>query len=91
MRDSPGMPNALRVLATEVAAYAVLVTLYLVVVLRTLRPWLAALAARHDASYALWCLLLMLGQGVILESLTTWLLRRFARARRRENLQEKAF
>jgi len=85
------MPNALRVLATEVAAYAVLVTLYLVVVLQKLRPWLAALAARHDASYALWCLLLMLGQGVILESLTTWLLRRFARARRRENLQEKAF
>ncbi|MGH9317037.1 MAG: hypothetical protein ACRD1P_08020 [Thermoanaerobaculia bacterium] len=91
MRDSPRMPNALRVLATEVAAYAILVTLYLVVVLKALRPWLAALAARHDAAYALCCLLLMLGQGVILESLTTWLLRRFARARRRENVQEKAF
>lgn len=91
MRDSPRMPSALRVLATEVAAYAVLVTLYLVVVLRALRPWLAALAARHNGSYAVWCLLLMLGQGVILESLTTWLLRRFARARRRDDGREKAF
>ncbi|HSS44325.1 MAG TPA: hypothetical protein VLO07_03200 [Thermoanaerobaculia bacterium] len=90
MAESPGMPNALRVLAIEIIAYAILVTLYLVAVLRALRPWLAALAARHDASYALCCLLLMLGQGVILESLTTWLLRRFARARRRENVQEKA-
>ncbi len=81
--------NSLRVLATEIAAYAVLVTLYLVVVLRTLRPWLAALAARHEATYALWCLLLMLGQGVILEFLTTRLVRRFARARRRENAPEE--
>ena len=88
MRDSRRLPNALRVLATEVAAYAALVTLYLLLVLRTLRPWLATLAARHDSSYALLCLLLMLGQGVILESLTTWLLRRFARTGR-QSRQER--
>jgi hypothetical protein len=84
MRDSPRGPSALLVLATEIAAYAILVTLYLVAVLRALRPWLAGLAVRHGAAYALWCLLLMLGQGVVLESLTTWLMRRFARSRRPE-------
>ncbi len=84
MNEPPRFSETARILAIEVAVYAGLVLLYLAVVLRALRPWLLEAADRHHVTYAALCLMLMLGQGVVLEVLTSWLLRRFGRGRRQE-------
>jgi hypothetical protein len=81
----------LAVLALEVLVYAALVTLYLVLVLRALRPVLLAAAEHHRAVYALLSVGLMLGQGFLLEFLTTLFVGIFVRARRQEGLASPGF
>ncbi|HKD12181.1 MAG TPA: hypothetical protein VKE50_08900 [Thermoanaerobaculia bacterium] len=80
----------LAVLALEVLVYAALVTLYLALVLRALRPVLLATSEHHRAIYALLSVGLMLGQGFLLEFLTTLFVGLFVRARREEGLASPA-
>jgi hypothetical protein len=66
----------LKSLIIETIVYAALVTVYFFLVLHLLGGWLAELYARpHKLPYAAVALLLMLGQGVLLEWTTTALLR----------------
>jgi hypothetical protein len=74
------------VLALEVGLYAVLVIAYLATVLRLLRPYLLRQEHQHRTWYAILALLLMLGQGAVLEILTTSLVGFFTRARREDEL-----
>lgn len=64
----------------EIAVYAVLVTVYFFLCLHFLGDWLKGLFDGDRRIYACVALGLMLGQGVLLEVTTTWLLR-FIRAR----------
>lgn len=70
------------VLAVEIAVYSALVAVYLLLVLRGLSPLLLSLEQHHRVLYGVAAVLLMLGQGLLLEFLTTLLVGRFRRARR---------
>lgn len=59
----------------EVAVYAVLVAGYFLVVLHFLAGWVEQLYHEDLHAYAFVAILLMIGQGVVLELLTTALLR----------------
>lgn len=72
------------VLAVEIVVYSALVAAYLLLVLRALRPFLLTTAEHHRVLYGVLALLLMLGQGVLLEILTSLLVGRFRRARRED-------
>ena len=67
--------KSLRVFATELAIYAVLVTIYFFLVLHLLGNWLYRLDMQHRVLYAVVALLLIAGQAVVLDALTTVLLR----------------
>jgi NADH:ubiquinone oxidoreductase subunit H len=58
----------------ELGVYAVLVVIYFLLVLEFLGGWLAELFKHERQLYAVVALALMLGQGVVLEMLTTFLL-----------------
>jgi uncharacterized membrane protein len=59
----------------ELAVYAVLVTGYFFLVLHFLSGWLQELHRHHVTTYAIVAIALVIGQAVLLESLTTWLFR----------------
>ena len=80
--DVPVSGRTAGVLAIEIGVYAVLVAAYLLLVLRPLRPILLQAAEHHRLLYGLAAVLLMLGQGVLLELLTTLLVGRLQRAAR---------
>jgi len=67
--------KSLRVFATELAIYAVLVTIYFFLVLHLLGNWLYRLDMQHRVLYAVVALLLIAGQAVVLDALTTVLFR----------------
>ena len=67
--------RSLRVFATELAIYAVLVTVYFFLVLHVLGNWLYRLDTQHRILYAVVALLLIIGQAVVLDALTTVLFR----------------
>lgn len=60
----------------ELIIYGALVIGYLVVVLKTLREWLTALAQGNLFTYALIALILVVAQAVVLDFITTFLLDR---------------
>jgi hypothetical protein len=70
----------LRAFLIELAVYAVFVTAYFFLVLHYLSDWLQDLHLHHVKIYALMTIVLIIGQAVLLESVTTWLLR-FLRGR----------
>jgi hypothetical protein len=74
--------KSLRAFAIELAIYAVLVIVYFFLVLHLLGEWLYHLEAHHRYVYAIVALLLIAGQAVALDAVTT-LLFRFVRGRRR--------
>ena len=74
--------KSLRVFAIELAAYAVLVICYFFLVLHLLGEWLYHLETQHRYIYAGVALLLIAGQAVVLDTVTT-LLFRFLRGRSR--------
>jgi len=76
--------GSFQVLAIEIVVYSGLVAAYLILVLRSLRSPLLELAEHHRVLYGVAAILLMLGQGVLLEFLTSLLVGRFHRARREE-------
>jgi hypothetical protein len=67
--------KSLRLFATELVIYAVLVTVYFFLVLHLLGDWLYRLDIQHRVSYAVVALLLIIGQAVVLDGLTTVLFR----------------
>jgi hypothetical protein len=71
-----------RTFAVELAVYAVLVICYFFLVLNLLGEWLYWLESRHRYTYAVVALLLIIGQAVLLDSVTT-LLFRFLRGRQK--------
>jgi len=69
--------RTLRAFAIELAIYAVFVVAYFFLVLNLLGEWLDRLEISHRYTYAGLAILLILGQAVLLESLTTFLIRLF--------------
>jgi hypothetical protein len=67
--------KTLRAFLVELAIYAVLVIAYFFLVLHFLGQWLWQLQSQHRYTYALVAILLIIGQAVLLESVTTLLLR----------------
>jgi hypothetical protein len=67
--------NTLRAFLVELAVYAVFVTGYFFLVLHYLSGWLQDLHLHHVKLYALIAIALIIGQAVVLESVTTWLMR----------------
>ena len=67
--------RTLRAFAIELAVYSVLVVGYFFLVLHFLGGWLHELEAHHRYEYASAAILLMIGQAVLLQNVTTLLLR----------------
>jgi hypothetical protein len=67
--------KSVRVFTIELAIYAVLVTTYFFLVLHLLGNWLYQLETQHRIIYAVVAILLIAGQAVLLDALTTLLLR----------------
>ena len=67
--------KALRAFLVELLVYAIFVTGYFFLVLHFLSGWLQDLHLHHVKIYALVAIVLIIGQAVLLESVTTWLLR----------------
>jgi hypothetical protein len=67
--------KTLRAFLIELVIYAVLVVAYFFLVLHFLGEWLYQLETRHRYTYAGVAILLIIGQAVVLEGVTTLLLR----------------
>jgi hypothetical protein len=67
--------KSLRAFVAELAIYTVLVTGYFFLVLHLLGGWLFRLEVQHRVVYAVVAILLIAGQAVILDALTTVLFR----------------
>jgi len=67
--------KSLRVFAAELAIYAVLVTGYFFLVLHVLGNWLYQLETKHRIIYAVVAILLIAGQAVVLDAVSSGLLR----------------
>jgi uncharacterized membrane protein len=67
--------KTLRAFAIELAIYVLLVVAYFFLVLHLLGGWLHGLESNHRYLYAGTAIFLIIGQAVVLESVTTFLLR----------------
>jgi hypothetical protein len=67
--------RTLRAFAIELAIYSLLVVAYFFLVLHFLGAWLQQLEIHHRNTYGGVAILLIVGQAVLLESVTTLLLR----------------
>jgi hypothetical protein len=67
--------KTVRAFAIELSIYAVLVIAYFFLVLHLLGQWLYELEIHRRYTYAALAILLIIGQAVLLESLTTFLIR----------------
>jgi hypothetical protein len=67
--------RTLRAFAIELVIYALLVIVYFFLVLHLLGQWLYQLEVQHRYVYAGVAILLIIGQAVLLESITTFLIR----------------
>jgi len=67
--------KALRAFLIELGVYAVFVTGYFFLVLHFLAGWLQDIHLHHVKIYAFVTIVLIIGQAVVLESITTWLFR----------------
>ena len=67
--------KTVRAFALELVIYALLVTGYFFLVLHLLGDWLYELEVQHRYIYAIVAILLIIEQAVLLESLTTFLIR----------------
>jgi hypothetical protein len=66
----------LRAFLIELVIYSALIVAYFFLVLHFLADWINALEPRHIKIYALVAIGLILGQAILLEIVTTWLMRR---------------
>jgi hypothetical protein len=67
--------RSLRAFVAELAIYTVLVTGYFFLVLHILGGWLYRLEVQHRVVYAVVAILLIAGQAVVLDAVTTVLFR----------------
>ena len=67
--------KSFRVFAIELVIYAVLVAIYFFLVLHLLGNWLYRLEMQHRIVYAIVAILLIAGQAVVLDAITTLLFR----------------
>ena len=67
--------KTLRAFTIELAIYALLVVAYFFLVLHFLSGWLQQLEVHHRSTYGAVAILLIIGQAVVLENVTTLLLR----------------
>ena len=74
--------RTLRAFAIELVIYALLVVAYFFLVLHFLGGWLYQLESQHRYTYASVAILLMIGQAVVLQNVTTLLLRFIRRCAR---------
>jgi hypothetical protein len=74
-RSKTAVRQNLRAFALELVIYAALVTVYFFAVLHFLGDWLVQLETQHIRIYAVVAILLIIGQAVVLEAVTTGLLR----------------
>jgi len=70
-----GAAKTFRAFLVELAIYALLVVAYFFLVLHFLGGWLRGLETHHRYTYASAAILLMIGQAVVLQNVTTFLLR----------------
>ena len=73
MEEKP--KSALKTFLIELLVYAALVVFYVLLVIRLLGNWLNGLFEHSKTHYAIAALLLIIGQGIALEMLTTLLLK----------------
>jgi hypothetical protein len=73
VEDKPG--HAVRSFLIELSVYSGLVVAYVFLVIRLLGNWLDGLFEHSRSHYAIVALLLIIGQGVVLEMVTTLLLK----------------
>jgi hypothetical protein len=66
--------RSIKPILLELLVYAVLVFAYYLLVLHLLGDWLNGLFHGHREAYAVLSLLFILGQGILLEMVTRWLL-----------------
>ena len=82
-RSKTEVRRKLGVFVVELVVYAAFVIVYFFAVLHFLGGWLLQLETRHIHTYAVVALLLIICQAVVLEMVTTGLLRFLRRAFRR--------
>ncbi len=75
MKRKKKSDNPWRAFLIEAAIYGVLVTGYFFAVLHFLAGWLARLFHEHIATYAVVAILLIIGQAVVLEAVTSGLMK----------------
>lgn len=73
MKSKPSL--AVRSFLIELVVYAALVGVYVLFVIGLLNEWLHGLYDHNKTLYAFVALLLIIGQGVVLETVTTLLLK----------------
>lgn len=73
MEEKPA--HAARSFLIELTVYAGLIVVYVLFVIALLGGWLDELYLRHKVRYAIAALLLIIGQGVVLEMVTNLLLK----------------
>jgi hypothetical protein len=79
MKSKTKTSDLLRAFAIELVVYAVLVTIYFFVALHFLGGWLKEVFDSHRTLYAFAAFALIVGQGILLEFVTSWLLRLFGK------------
>ena len=72
----PKAAKALKAFLIELVVYSALVIGYFFAVLHFLAEWINQLAQTHIRIYSLVAIALVIGQAILLESVTTWLMRR---------------
>lgn len=77
LAKDPSFRPLLLSLAIEILIYVPFVTLYFFFILKYAEAWLFDLYSVSKGWYAVMAILLITGQGIILEALTSWLIRRF--------------
>jgi hypothetical protein len=75
-RMDPSFKPLIRNLSIELAIYAPLVTVYYMIVIQFAKTPLVRLYNEKPVIYATAAILAIVGQGVLLEALTSWLIRR---------------
>ena len=75
-QKDPSFKPMMRSLALELAIYGPLVTIYFLLILAFARDLLLRMYNEMPVVYSVVTLLMIVGQGVLLEALTSWLLRK---------------
>ncbi len=76
-KKDPSLRPLLISIAIEMLIYVPLVVVYFFLILIYAEAWLFDLYSQSKTWYALMALIVIVGQGVMMEALTSWLIRQF--------------